>query len=71
MPKNEYTDREGCKDLQRIEEYNQAYNTGDMMLDEWIMALFTLATQMREKRVSFLWAGLYTMGEQTPEGLKL
>ena len=70
MTKKSYTDREGCKDVQRIEEAIKRYNNGECHLDEWIMAIFTIAMQAREARLQYLWSGLYTMGENIPGGKK-
>ena len=66
-----YTEKEATRDMKKLEEYCQQFNRGDLSLDQWIMAIFTIAMQMREARVEYLWSGLYTMGENIPGGKKI
>ena len=56
-----YTDKEAVRDMNRYNQLIEQFNRGDMLLDEWIMAMYTLALASKTARLEYLWDGLYQL----------
>lgn len=61
--KTRYTDKDAMLDLDRLKVAGEKYNAGEITLDEWLDSCCLILDRAKQRRLDYLWHGLYTLGD--------